>query len=68
MSGTFSLESPTPTRNVTASHFAALASVFDELTPEQRNDMVELCFLLRDLTPHNRKRLLELALQMNGLT
>lgn len=67
ISGTFTLESPTPARNPTAAQFAALASVFDALTPEQRGAFVELGFLFKALTPADRQCLLDLAIEMNGL-
>lgn len=68
-SGTFDVDSEavTPARNPTAAEFAALASVFDELTHEQRGAFVELGFLFKALTADERKRLLDLAIEMNGL-
>jgi hypothetical protein len=66
-SGTFTLEEDTPARNPTAAHFAALASVFDELTPMQRDSFVELGFLFKGLRSADMKRLLDLAIEMNGL-
>lgn len=63
----FTLESDTPARNPTAAQFAALASVFDALTPEQRVDFVEFGFLFRGLDATDRKRLIDEAIKMNGL-
>ena len=60
-------EASTPARNPTASEFAALASVFDELTSEQRGTFVELGFLFKALTLADRQYLLDLAIEMNGL-
>ncbi len=61
------LEADTPARNTTAAQFAALASVFDELTPEQRGTFTDLGFLFKALTPADRQHLLDLAIEMNGL-
>lgn len=67
ISGTHVLDADTPARNPTASQFAALASVFDELTPEQRNEFVEFGFLFKRLTKRQLEELLDRALEMNGL-
>lgn len=55
------LDADTPARNPTAASFAALASVFDELSPEQRVEFVELGFLFRDLPSAFRKKIIEAA-------
>lgn len=62
----FTLEADTPARNPTAAHFASLASVFDELTPAQRNDFVELGFVFRSISDEQRRELLDRALVMGG--
>lgn len=61
-SGTFTLESKTPARNATAASFAALASVFDALTPEERIDFIELAFCFKDLPNEFRKKMIEAAM------
>ncbi len=67
ISGTFTLESDTPTKNVTATEYRALVSVFEVLSPDRRNDLTEIGHLIRRLTIDQRKRLLDLALELNGL-
>lgn len=68
-SGTFNVdpEAVTPARNETAASFAALASVFDDMTPGQRVAFTEFAFLYKGLDEAGRQRLLDLAIEMNGL-
>jgi hypothetical protein len=62
-SGTFGVDSEaeTPARNPTAAHFAALASVFDELTNAEREELTELAFTFRELREPQRKAISRIA-------
>jgi len=57
----FSSEPPTKQKNVTASVYQSLLSVFDEMTPEQRMEFVDLASRYAQLDGPSRHDLLELA-------
>lgn len=57
----FSSEPPTKQKNVTASVYQSLLSVFDEMTPEQRMEFVDLASRYAALDGRTRYDLLELV-------
>lgn len=57
-------EPATPSKNQTLATYQGLLSVFDELTQNERNELIELAFMFKQLTPQSRKLLLELANQL----
>lgn len=59
---TFDTESPTNPRNETWAQFQALASVFDEMTAEQRTNFVELAYAFKTMSPQAQDTLLALAI------
>ncbi len=66
-SGTFTLESDTPTRTRETAGLGALVSVFEELTPAQRDRLTELGHLMARLSDEQIEELVDLAIEMNGL-
>lgn len=59
---TFTLESPTGKRSPDFAQFQALASVFDEMTNEERAEFIEFAFVFRSMGPAARARLLAIAI------
>ena len=51
----FELDAPTPTQNPTFAHFSSLASVFDALDNQAREELIEVGFILGVLSPHERR-------------
>lgn len=60
----FSSEPPTKQKNVTASVYQSLLSVFDEMSPEQRMEFVDLAARYATLDGPTRYDLLELVSQL----
>lgn len=62
-SGTYDVDTEVPTSRKTESlaTYQALLSVFDELTPEQRFDFIELGYHYKGLSKEERARLLALV-------
>lgn len=56
----FDSEPPTKQKNMTASVYQSLLSVFDEMTDEQRMEFVDLASVYASLTPGARKDLVDL--------
>jgi len=56
----FYSEPPTKQKNVTASVYQSLLSVFDEMTAEQRMEFVEFAARYATLDAESRRRLIEL--------
>lgn len=66
-SGTFTLDSPTPTRTVDTAQLGALVSVLEYLSPKKRDRLIATGDLMRDLSDEQAERLLDLAIEMNGI-
>lgn len=66
-SGTFTLDSDTPSRTVETAQLAALVSLLEFLPPKKRDRLIAIGYLMRDLSEEQIERLLDLAIAMNGL-
>jgi len=66
-SGSFALEDSTPSRTLATQGLGALVSVFEELSPMQRERLTELGYLFARLSPEQVEELVDLAIEMNGL-
>lgn len=66
-SGTFTLESDTPTRTVDTAQLGAMVSLLEVLTPKQRDRLAAIGDLMRDLSDEQLERLLDFAVELNGL-
>jgi hypothetical protein len=58
-SGTFSLESDTPTRTRDTAQLGALVSVFERLTPKQRDQLAAIGERMAGMTDEQAERLLD---------
>jgi hypothetical protein len=56
----FQSEPPTKQKNMTASVYQSLLSVFDEMTDEQRMEFVDLASIFQSLTVGARKDLVDI--------
>ena len=46
--------------------YQSLLSVFDEMTPEQRMEFIDLAYTFSQLTKHDRETLVEIANRLKG--
>lgn len=61
ISGTFLLDGDTPTRTVDSMQLGALVSIFEELTPKERDELILIGDVLRLLPEDFKQKLFELA-------